>query len=118
MDWHINCVLLWEKANHSWPYLLLSFSDTSLNQMRTVKNSNDLLEISFRSQCVCNSIKTFGFSILYTIIPHEHLKYRNKALIRLYFSKKNKCISILLYIEKSLTLSKVIQDIIININRT
>jgi len=64
--------------------------------MWIVKNSNDLLKISFRSQYVCNSIKTFGFSILYTTIPHEHLKSRNKELIRLYFSKKNKCISILL----------------------
>ena len=81
--WHTNCVLLWEKANYSWPYLLLSFSDTSLNQMRIVKNSNDLLEISFRSRYVCNSIKTSGFFILYTTIPHEHLKSRNKELIRL-----------------------------------
>ena len=58
--------------------------------MWILKNSKDLLEIlSSRSHYVCNSIKAFDFSTLYTTIPHTLLKSRNKELIQRCFSKKN-----------------------------
>jgi hypothetical protein len=58
--------------------------------MWILKSSKDLLETSIsRSQYVCNSIKTFDFSTLYTIIPHTLLKSRIKEVIQYCFSKKN-----------------------------
>ena len=38
---------------------------------------------------VCNSIKTFDFSILYTTIPHYKLKNRLKELLKHCFIKQN-----------------------------
>ena len=55
-----------------------------------LKNSKDLLEyIQFISLSSCNSIKTFDFSTLYTIIPHSKLKDRLRELIQLCFIEKN-----------------------------
>jgi hypothetical protein len=55
-----------------------------------LKNSKDLLEyIQFMSLSSCNSIKTFDFSTLYTIIPHSKLKDRLRELIQLCFIEKN-----------------------------
>ena len=66
------------------------FSRSGVNHMWILKHSKDLLEtLSSRSQYVCNSIKTFDFSILYTTIPHTLLKSRIKELIQRCFSKKN-----------------------------
>jgi hypothetical protein len=42
-----------------------------------------------RSQYVCDSIKTFDFSILYTTIPHTLLKSRIKEWFHHCISKKN-----------------------------
>jgi hypothetical protein len=80
--------------------------------MWILKNSKDLLEtLSSRSQYICNSIKTFDFS---TTIPHTLLKFRVASQTR----TENKGIGILLLEETILTLSKAIQNLIININRT
>jgi hypothetical protein len=46
------------------------------------------LNLSSRSQDVCNSIKTFDFTTLYTTIPHTLIKSRIKELIKRCFSKK------------------------------
>ena len=57
--------------------------------MWILKSSKDLLETSIpRSQYVCNSIKTFNFSTLYTIIPYTLLKSRFKELIQHCFKKE------------------------------
>ena len=53
------------------------------------KRKNWLETLSSRSQYVCNIIKTFDFSTLYTTIPHTLLKSRIKELIQRCFSKKN-----------------------------
>ena len=58
--------------------------------MWILKISKDLLEtLSSRSQYICNSIKIFDFSTLYTTITHTLLTSRIKELIQLCFSKKN-----------------------------
>jgi hypothetical protein len=61
-------------------------------------------------------MKTLDFSTLYTTIPHTLLKSRIKELIKRCFSKRNReqGISILLLVETRLTLSKAIQNRIIN----
>jgi len=81
--------------------------------MWILKNSKDLLEtLSSRSQYVCNNIKTFDFSTLYTTIPHILLKSRIKkkwisvASLR---RTETKGISIILLVETNLTLSKAIK---------
>ena len=44
--------------------------------MWILKNTEDLLEtLSSRSQCFCNSIKTFDFFTLFRTIPHAQLKH-------------------------------------------
>jgi len=89
------------------------FSRSGVNQMWILKNSKDLLEtLSSRSQYVCNNIKTFDFSTLYTTIPHILLKSRIKkkwisvASLR---RTETKGISIILLVETNLTLSKAIK---------
>jgi hypothetical protein len=53
------------------------------------KNSKNLLEtLSSRSQYVCNSIKTFDFSTLYTTIPYAQQKSITKELVTLYGIKQ------------------------------
>ena len=75
--------------------VLQSYCDTSysrgdVNQMWILKNSKDMLEyIKSRSLSSCCSIKTFDFSILYTIIPHSKLKDRLRELVQLCFMTKN-----------------------------
>ena len=55
------------------------FSRSGVNRLWILKNSKDLLEtLSSRSQYVCNSIKTFDFSTIYTTILHTLLKSRIK----------------------------------------
>ena len=50
----------------------------------------DLLEnIQSNSLTLCNSIKTFDFSTLYTSIPHSKIKDKLKELVLLCFIKKN-----------------------------
>ena len=113
------------------------FSRGSIYQMCVIKNSNDLLKTLFsRSQCVCNRIKTFDFSILYTTIPRTQLKSRiqeyysytslfsillwERTLFKIWCSRRmeNNGTSILLFLEISLILSKSTQNLILNINRT
>jgi len=58
--------------------------------MWIVNNSKDMLEyIQYRSLSSCNSIETFDFSIIYTTIPHSHLKDRLRELVQLCFMKRN-----------------------------
>jgi hypothetical protein len=65
-------------------------SSIGVNLMWILQYSKDLLEnINYRSQYVCDSIKTFDFSILYTSIPHTLLKSRIKELFHHCISKKN-----------------------------
>jgi hypothetical protein len=93
-------------------------SRSGVNQMSILKSSKDLLETSIsRSQYVCSSIKTFDFSTLYTIIPYTILKSRFKEWIQRCFSKKNGEQGYQ-YLAISLTSSKAIQYLIINITRT
>ena len=66
------------------------FSRSDVNQMWILKNSKYLQEtLSYRSQYVCNIIKTFDFSTLYTTIPHTLLTSRIKKMIQHYLSRKN-----------------------------
>jgi hypothetical protein len=51
--------------------------------MWILKNSKDLLEY-IQSRSLCNSIKTFDFSTLYTTISHSKLKDRLRELVQLY----------------------------------
>ena len=54
-------------------YCDTSYSRSSVNQMRILKNSKDLY-IQSRPLSTYNSIKTFVFSTLYTTIPYSKLK--------------------------------------------
>ena len=65
------------------------FSRSGITQMWILKTSNDLLETCSRSQYICNSIKAFDFSTLYTTITHTLIKSKIKELILRWFSKKN-----------------------------
>jgi hypothetical protein len=56
--------------------------------MWILKNLKDMLEyIQSRSFSSCNSVNTFDFSTLYTIIPHSKDKLRE--VLQLCFIKKN-----------------------------
>jgi hypothetical protein len=67
------------------------FSRIGVNQMWILQYSKDLLEnINHISQYVCDSIKTFDFSILYTSIPHKLLKSIIKELLHHCISKNEK----------------------------
>ena len=58
--------------------------------MWNLKNSKDMLGyIQSRPLSSCNSIKTVGFSTLYTTISHCKLKDRLKELVQLCFIKTN-----------------------------
>jgi hypothetical protein len=78
---------------HLFSVLDTSFSRSGVNQMWILKSSKDLLETSIsRSQYVCNSIKTFNFSTLYTIIHRydaDNHRIENSSVIEyhLYFSE-------------------------------
>ena len=85
-----------------------------LVENRLFRNSKYLLDtLSPTSQYVGSIIKTFN---IYTTIPRAQLKYRLKELIQCVSQTgtKNKSITILI----SLALSKAIQNLIRNINRT
>ena len=59
-----------------------------MNQMWILKNLKDMLEyIQSRSFSSCNSVNTFDFSTLYTIILHSKDKLRE--VLQLCFIKKN-----------------------------
>jgi hypothetical protein len=64
--------------------------------MWILKNSKDLLDnLQSRSFSQVSSIKTFDFSTLYTILPHDKLKTRLKETIHKAFSHRNngsKCV--------------------------
>ena len=66
------------------------YSTSGVNQTLILKNSNDLL-LNFRSQSLqfCSNIKTFGFSTLYTTIPHAQFKDWLQYLIKQSFLYKN-----------------------------
>ena len=71
-------------------WLIPAFLEVALINRGYSKNSKDLFEtLSSRSQYVCNSIKAFYFSTLYTTITHTLLKSRIKEFIQRCFSKKN-----------------------------
>ena len=79
------------KPLHEVCNILSSYSDTSyskggMNQMWILEDSEDLLEyIQLRPLSLCNIIKTFDFSTLYTIIPHSKPTDRYEELIQLCF---------------------------------
>merc|ERR1711860_20912 len=71
-------------------YCDTSFSRSGVTQMWILKNSKELIEtLSSRSLSICNSIKTFDFSTLYTTIPHAKLQSRLTDPIKRCFLKKN-----------------------------
>jgi len=85
----LTCILLAVKTELQ-SYCDTSYSRSGKNQMWILTNSKDLLEyIQSRSLSSCNSIKTFGFSTLYTTIPHSKLKDSLRELVQLCFIKKN-----------------------------
>jgi len=56
--------------------------------LSSIKHSKDSMKtLNSRSHYVCNRIKAFDFSTLYTTIPHKQIKSRNKDLIQRCFSK-------------------------------
>ena len=102
-------------------YCETSYSRSGVDQMWILKNSKDLKDIlRSRSISVCNSIKSFDFSTLYTTIPHSQLKERLKGLIHRCFQINMAPIDIhiLSSIEMNPTLLKTIQNQTKNIQRT
>ena len=76
--------------------------------------------LKYKSQYVCNNINKI---FLYLIYPHstnptKNVELRNLFSVASLRRTKIKGISILSLVEINLTLSKVIQNLIININRT
>jgi len=97
------------------------FSRSCVSQMRILINSKDLLEaLKSKSQYVCNNIKTIFLYLIYhhSTNPTKNVELRNWFSVASQRRTKNKGISILSLVEINLTLSKVIQNLIININRT
>ena len=71
-------------------YCDVIYSHSGINQMWILKNSKELLDnLQSLSLTSIHSIKTYGFSILYTTIPHTKLKARLSELIRNAFRCKN-----------------------------
>ena len=65
-------------------------TDRNYESVPFIKNSKDMLEcLKSRSLSSGNSHKTFDFSTLYTTIPHSKLKEKFRALVHLYFIKKD-----------------------------
>jgi hypothetical protein len=58
------------------------YARSGVNQMRTLKNSKDLLE-SLKSSIFSQiySIKTYDLTTLYSTIPHDKLKTRLLGII-------------------------------------
>ena len=82
--------------------------------MWILKNSKDLQKtLNSRSQYVWSGMKTFDLSTLYTTISHKSNNWFSFVSPRRTDNKTN---SILLLVETHLTLSKAIQNLIININ--
>jgi hypothetical protein len=67
------------------------YSRSGINHMWILKKkSKDLLDnLKSRSFSQISSIKTFGFSTLYTTLPHDKLKTRLKETIQKAFSRRN-----------------------------
>ena len=83
----LTCFLSAVKTGHQ-SYCDTSYSRSGVNQMWILKNLKDMLEyIQSRSFSSCNSVNTFDFSTLYTIIPHSKDKLRE--VLQLCFIKKN-----------------------------
>ena len=71
-------------------YSKTSYSRSGVNQMRILKNSNELLEhLQSPNFNHITSIKSFDFSILYTTIPRQKLESRLATIIRNSFIHKN-----------------------------
>ena len=70
--------------------IVSSYSRSGINQMWFLKNSKELLE-HLKSQTFnhVTSMKSFDFSTLYTIIPHQNLKDILTSIIRNAFIVKN-----------------------------
>ena len=63
------------------------YSRSGINHMWILRNSKDLLDnLKSRSFSQVSSIETFGFSTLYTTLPHDKLKTRLKETIHKAFS--------------------------------
>ena len=71
-------------------YCDVIYSRSGINQMWILKNSKELLEnLNSNSLASAHSIRTYGFSTLYTTIPRSKLKSRLTELIRNAFRFKN-----------------------------
>ena len=66
------------------------YNRTGIDEMRILKNSSELLQKMNSFHCSkITSIQTFGFSTLYTSIPHQKLKDRIHMLVNQTFLYKN-----------------------------
>ena len=70
-------------------YCETAYSRSGVNQMWILKNSKVLLDHLKSPNNLITNIKSFGFSTLYTTIPHQELKNRLATLIRNSFLHKN-----------------------------
>ena len=85
----LTCFLSAVKTGHQ-SYCDTSYTRGGVNQMWILKNPKYLLEyIQSRSLSSCNSVNTFDFSTLYTIIPYSKLKDKLREVLQLYFIKNN-----------------------------
>ena len=69
-------------------YWETAYSRSGVNQMWILKNSKELLD-HLKPFNLITHIKSFDFSTLYTIIPHQKLKSRLATIIRNSFLHKN-----------------------------
>ena len=107
-------LLFLQLSKHVSRNITYLYSRSGVNQMWILKNSKDMLKtLNSRSQYVWSGIKTFDLSTLYTTIPHKSNNWFSFVSPRRTDNKTN---SILLLVETNLTLSKAIQNLIININ--
>jgi hypothetical protein len=86
---HLTKILSAVKEGHQ-KYCETVYSLSGINHIWILKNSKDLLDnLKSRSFSHVSSIKTFDFSTLYTIRPHDKLKTRLKETIKKAFSHRN-----------------------------
>ena len=68
-------------------YCDIAYARSVVNQMLILKNSKELEEnLKAQSLHSVNSIKSFGFSTLYTTIPHDKLNSKLKEIINQFSS--------------------------------
>ena len=71
-------------------YCKTAYSRSGINQMWSLKNSQELLEhLKSPTFNHVTNIKSFDFFTLYTTIPHQQLKDRLTSIFRNAFSFKN-----------------------------